>query len=110
MSIGSDGFVLFSLCSHNLEKQRANLCQSVYTISGRTSWIDEINCIKMSHDADYLLALRLQSELDALEGNETDEIAEVSFLYGFFQINFSHRINLDFFNLNMFCFFSSCQS
>lgn len=37
----------------------------------------------MSHDADYLLALRLQSELDALEGNETDEIAEVGFLYGF---------------------------
>lgn len=33
----------------------------------------------MSHDADYLLALRLQSELDALdEVNGGDEIADVS--------------------------------
>lgn len=53
----------------------------------------------MSHDADYLLALRLQSELDALEENETNEIAEVSFLYGFFLNQFSAS--------NQFGYFSS---
>lgn len=61
---------------HNLVK-RAVFCQ----IETKCTKNVLVWFAKMSYDEDYLLALKLQSELDALEENDATEASNVSMKY-----------------------------